>query len=77
MMAMHRQEVNELMEKLSGSKPGSKNYLAFYGAARRKFEETLTETQRQSYKAMAKEWSDRALPEEMQRRYLHSSDSSA
>lgn len=73
---MERQKINKLAVKLSKDAPGSPEYLRCYNAARKKVEEKLTDEQRQNYRAMAKQWSEKKLPPMMQRRYVHGSDSS-
>lgn len=68
---MHRQKINKVAVKLSKDAPGSSSYLSNYQEARRQVEAKLTEAQRQKYRAMAKEWSDKRLPAKMQQRYAH------
>ncbi|KAN0121378.1 hypothetical protein V8E52_003274 [Russula decolorans] len=50
--------------------PGSAGYLCSYNTARRQVERKLTDNQRQMYKAMAKEWSEKKLPPRMQQRMM-------
>jgi hypothetical protein len=68
---MHRSEIHELAVELSQSTPGSSQYLSAYKAARSQVERKFSESQRQKYKAMAKEWSNKKLPPRMQQRYVH------
>ena len=75
MTAMNRKEISKLAIKLSQSKPGSPAYLQAYKKARNQVECKLTDNQRQRYKAMAKEWSEKKLPPRMQQRYVHGYDS--
>ena len=74
MTAMNRKEISKLSVKLSQSKPGSSAYLQAYKKARSRVEQKLTDNQRQRYKAMAKEWSEKKLPPRMQQRYVHGND---
>ena len=72
--AMNRKEISKLAINLSQSKPGSPMYLQAYKKARNQVEGKLTDNQRQRYKAMAKEWSEKKLPARMQQRYVHGND---
>jgi 2-polyprenyl-6-methoxyphenol hydroxylase-like FAD-dependent oxidoreductase len=71
---MNREEISELSKKLSQGKAGSSAYLQAYKKARRQVEQKLTDNQRQRYKAMAKEWTEKKLPPSMQQRYVHGND---
>ncbi len=72
---MHREEVHDLAVKLAEEKGGL--YIGNYKRARTEFSETLTESQREKYIVMAKEWTEKGLPVDMKRRYVHDgSDSS-
>lgn len=73
---MHRKKIHKLAVKLSQNVPGSAGYLGSYNTARRQVEQKLTDNQRQKYKAMAKEWSEKTLPPKMQQRYAHGNNSS-
>jgi hypothetical protein len=73
---MHRDKIHKLAVKLSQNVPGSAAYLSSYSRARRKVEEKLTENQRQSYRVMAKDWSDKQLPPSEQQRYAYRNGSS-
>jgi hypothetical protein len=68
---MHRPEIHKLTLKLSQNAPGSSQYLRHYNRARSQIERSLTDNQRQKYKAMAEEWSEAELPPNMQQRYVH------
>jgi hypothetical protein len=68
---MHRSEIHKLTLKLSQNAPGSPQYLRHYNRARSQIERSLTDNQRQKYKAMAEEWSETELPPNMQQRYVH------
>jgi hypothetical protein len=72
---MHRKEIHKLANKFSKNTPGSTLYLRSYNRARNQVERKLTENQRQRYKAMAKEWSEKKLPPRMQQRYARGIDS--
>ena len=74
MIAMHREELHELATELSQTAPGSLDFLKSYHEARKQVEQKLTDAERQEYKAMAKEWSEKRLPPLMQRRYVHCND---
>ena len=76
MTAMHRGQIAKLAAKISNDPPGSPGYLSAYSRARCKVGQGLKDNQRQKYKAMAKEWSEKRLPKEMQQRYVHGNDSS-
>ena len=76
MTAHHRKKIHKLAKKLSKSTAGSPEYLRQYHKARREVEKKLTDDQRRRYKTMAKEWSEKKLPQNMQRRYVHGNDSS-
>jgi len=73
---MHCQQLHELAKKNSQDVPGSKHYIACFSKARGEVEQQLTDRQRQKYKAMAKEWSEKELPPQMQKRYLYGNISS-
>jgi hypothetical protein len=73
-MAMHSKKINKRTIKISKNVPGSADYLSHYQKARGQIEAKLTDDQRQRYKAMAKEWSEKKLPPKMQRRYVASDD---
>jgi len=66
---MHHKRINKMAIKLSNAPPGSTAYLRSYTTAHQKVEKKLTESQRQKYKAMAKDWSDKKLPPKVQYRY--------
>jgi hypothetical protein len=71
---MHRKKINKLAAKISKNVPGSSDYLSSYNKARSQVEKKLTDDQRQKYKAMAKEWSEKKLPPRAQQRYVYSND---
>ena len=73
---MHREDVYALTLELSSEKPGSPLFLAAYRAALTQFEKTLDDDQRRTYKAMAKDWTEKMPPSGMQRRYVHINHSS-
>lgn len=73
---MHREEVHDLATTLAEKSGGSQLYIANYKRARAEFSGRLTETQREQYTAMAKEWTEKGLPMDMKQRYVHDSDSS-
>jgi|HubBroStandDraft_1064217.scaffolds.fasta_scaffold982316_2 hypothetical protein len=72
---MNGEKIDKLAARLSQSKAGSPGYLAGYHRARRQLEEKLTEDERQTYRATAKEWSRGKLPPMMQQRYAHGNNS--
>ena len=72
---MHREEISKLAEELSDSTPGSLDYLRDYRRALTQVEGELSQRQQQKYRAMAKEWTEKKLPPEMQQRYFHLNDS--
>jgi hypothetical protein len=72
---MKRKKIDKLATKLSKNTPGSVDYLRNYNKARSKIERKLTATERQRYKAMAKEWSERRPPPQIQQRYAHGNGS--
>jgi hypothetical protein len=69
-------EINNLAMELSGDVAGSEPYLSNYHKARLQVEQKLSEDQRQIYRALAKEWTEKKLPEDMQKRYVHGNGSS-
>lgn len=71
---MHRQEIGKLAQENSKDKPGSRAYISCFSKARRLVEQQLTNSQRQKYMAMAKDWSEGTLPPAMQKRYLYSNN---
>jgi len=73
---MHHEEVHNLAVQLVEDKGGSSLYIGNYKRARAEFSETLTESQRKRYMAMAKEWTEKGLPVDMKQQYVHGSDSS-
>lgn len=73
---MCRKEIHKLTLDLCKNVPGSRQYMQYYNKARSEVERSLTDDERQRYKAMAKEWSERKLPPKMQQRYVHGSESS-
>lgn len=70
MTTMQSKKIHKLAVELSQSPPGSKEYLRSYGVARSQIERELSDNLRQSYKAMAKEWSEKKLPQREQQRYV-------
>ena len=76
MTAELRLEIHQLALKLSGDVPGSRKYIASYSVARYRIEKKLSNRQRTKYKAMANEWSDKKLPQDMQHRYVYGNDAS-
>jgi hypothetical protein len=68
LISMHRKQIHKLAVRLSQNVPGSVEYLSQYHRARVQVEETLTDDQRRTYRAMAKEWSEKKLPPRMQQR---------
>jgi len=68
---MNRLKINDLAKELSGDVPGSELYLRNYHKAWLQVEKTLSEDERQMYRALAKEWTEKKLPEDMQKRYVH------
>ncbi len=68
-------KINELAIELSQDVPGLKGYISNYNKACSQVEQNLTDNERQMYKAMLKEWSDKQLPPEMQQQYAHGNDS--
>jgi len=71
MIAMHRKVISQLAVKISQHKPGLPQYLSAYRRACGKVERKLSERQRQMYRVMAKEWTEKKLPPMMQQRYVH------
>jgi hypothetical protein len=71
---MHSKKINKRAVKISKNVPGSTDYLSNYHKARAQVEAKLTDEQRQMYKAMAKEWSEKKLPPRMQQRYVDGDD---
>jgi hypothetical protein len=71
----HRVELDELAAELSGSRPGSREYLACYRVAVSKIEGSLTDELRTKYKADALKWSEERPPPLVQRRYVHAKHS--
>lgn len=74
--AMHRQEIIDKAVGLSESRAGSASFLKRYKEARALVEKEFPEGQRQKYKAMAKEWSEKPLPSQLQQEYVHGNNSS-
>ena len=73
---MERENIYKLAVELSQDVPGSKDFITQYQKARIQVEAKLTDDQRQIYKAMAIEWSEKNLPPKMQQRYAHGNGSS-
>ena len=73
---MHRQEIIDKAVGLSESRAGSASFLKRYKEARALVEKEFPEGQRQKYKAMAKEWSEKPLPSQLQQEYVHRNNSS-
>jgi hypothetical protein len=73
---MNRPKINALAKEISGDAAGSRLYLENYHRARNQVEQTLSEDDRQIYKAIAKKWTEKKLPKNMQKRYVHGNDSS-
>lgn len=67
----HRAEINKLAAELSGSGPGSLDYLSQYKAAFATVEGSLTDEVRMKYRADAITWSDEKPPASVQYRYVH------
>jgi hypothetical protein len=74
--AMHRQEIIDMAVRLSGSRAGTPLFLKSYKQARALIEKDFPDGQRQRYKAMAKEWSEKPLPSQLQQEYVHRNNSS-
>ena len=62
--------------KISQEKPEMLHYLSSYSKAYKIIKRKFMEQERQKYKVMAKEWSEKKLPPRMQQQYVHSNDSS-
>jgi hypothetical protein len=74
--AHHQKKIHKLAKKLSKSTARSLEYLWQYHKAHCEVEKKLTNNQHQQYKTMAKEWSEKKLPQTMQRWYINNDDSS-
>ena len=73
---MHRVKLHKMAVKLSHNTSNPPHYLSRYNRARSKAVRKMTDNQRQTYEAMAKEWTENKLPPEVQQRYAHGNDSS-
>ena len=71
-----QKKIHKLALKLSKDLAGSPTYLASYKTARSQVEKNLSDKQRQKYKVLAKEWSEKGLPPTMRQRYVCSNGSS-
>lgn len=65
---MKKAEIQELCKEETGSKPGTKKYLSGYQKALAKVMEDLTPEEVSGFKEMAREWSDKSPPKEVQRK---------
>jgi hypothetical protein len=61
-------EVEALCREASGHPPGSSEYLGYYQTVLAKFVKKLSKEDREKYQAMAKEWTERSPPAELQRK---------
>jgi hypothetical protein len=73
---MHREELNDLAAKISGSLPGTSSYIGSYKAAFKEIEADLSEELRVKYKAEARKWTDEKPPHSEQCRYVNTNCSS-
>jgi hypothetical protein len=67
---MHREKIHKLAVELKKKAQSRPHYLSSYSRARTQVERKFTENQRQRYKAMAKEWSEKKPPPIIQQRYV-------
>lgn len=63
-------EVEQLCREQSGHPPGSKPYFGMYQRVLSDFVKTLSAEDRQKYQDMAKEWTERSPPLEIQQKYV-------
>ena len=72
---MKCKKITKLAAKLSQSPPGLLGFLHTYKKAHTQVRKELSQVERQKYKAIVKEWSEKRLPPRMQQRYVYSDDS--
>lgn len=65
---MKKAEIQELCKEETGSKPGTKKYLSGYQKVLGKVMEELTPDEVLGFKEMAREWSEKSPPKEVQRK---------
>jgi O-acetyl-ADP-ribose deacetylase (regulator of RNase III) len=64
---LHKEEVEDLTVEASGCPKGSTGFFAVYQKVLSKFvTKTLTEEDREKYRKMAQEWTERSPPEAVQ-----------
>jgi hypothetical protein len=61
-------KVEALCREASGHPPGSSEYLGHYQTVLAKFVKGLPKKELEKYQAMAKEWTERSPPPELQRK---------
>jgi choline kinase len=63
---IHKGEIDELCRTASGKAGGSTGFFSVYQKVLSKFVERLTEEDKQKYRKMAEEWTERSPPEAVQ-----------
>jgi hypothetical protein len=61
-------DIQDVCRELTDSNPGTKKYIGGYQKALSKVVNELTEEEQEEYRAMAKEWTKRSPPVEVQRK---------
>ena len=64
---LHKEEVERLCQEKSGEAKGTKAFISVYQKVLAKFVEELTDDDRVKYGKMAKEWTEKCPPKEIQR----------
>ena len=70
--AERKEELERLIRKNSGARPGSKAYFSKYQKSLSEMCAKLTEEERQHYEELAEDWSKRGPPEDVKRKYVSS-----
>ena len=68
--ALHQQEIEKLCREHSQAIPGEKAYLKSYQKVLKAYVEKLSDDEQQHYQEMAKEWSERCPPREVQQKLV-------
>jgi hypothetical protein len=63
----HKEELEDKVRTLSGSAPGTTEYIAKYQAGLKNLCDEMSDEDIEEYRMTAKEWNEQAPPEEVQR----------
>ena len=68
-----KEKIKTRAEELSGAVRGTAQFLGAYCRARTQISQELSEQEKLRYERLAEEWNSKALPQKVQRQYVHHS----